>query len=234
MALTYAQYVTLMKTMLVIDSETNTNFVAVLPSMIAYAENRIYGELDLISTIGEGQVAVVPGTRSVTPAASVFIVQSAYIVTPAGAAADAGKRNPLQRVSLEFLNFVWPSAASTGLPTYYAMKTNTSALLAPTPDAAYIFGALGPIRPAALAVGNPTTFLTLNLDTLFVAASMVFGAGWQRDFGSQADDPKLAISWEAQYQTLKAIAMSDELRRKAQSFSWQPFSPAPQAKESRT
>lgn len=234
MALTYNQFKALMKTMLVVDSEANTNFVAVLPSIIAYAEGRIYSEMDLITITANTERDCTPNNRAVVVPTTITIVHSAYVVTPAATTGDNGKRNPLQRVSPQFIDHVWPSMLSVGLPLYYALLTDTAMILAPTPDAAYKVGCIGPARPAALASGNPTTFLTTNLESLFVAAGMIFGLGWQRDFGAQADDPKAAVSWEMQYQTLKAAANMDELRRKAQAWDWQPFSPTPEAKQTRT
>ena len=232
--MTYAEYVTALKMLLVIDSESNANYVAILPRMIEYAENRIYRELDLVNQVTEGTQAAVAGTRTLVVPASIQIVQSACVLSPAAATLTTGKRNPLQRVSLEFLNFIWPTLGTLGLPLYYAMQTDTIVALAPTPDAAYLFAAVGPVRPAPLAVGTPTTWLSLNIPDLFIAASMVFGTGWQRDFGAQSDNPQASVSWETQYQTLMASADVQDARRKAQSASWQPFMPEPLAKESRT
>lgn len=232
--MTYADYVTLMKTLLVIDSETNPNFLVILPNMIAYAENRIYRDLDLISAMTEATGDCTPGTRAISVPGSIQIVQSAAIITPAATTPALGVRYPLQRVSVEFLNSVWPTQSSTGRPLYYALLTDVSILLAPTPDAAYKLAATGPIRPAPLSVSNTTTWISLNLPELFTAASMVYGTGWQRDFGAQSDDPASAVSWEQQYQTLLQSADVDDARRKAQSASWQPYQPVPGAKESRT
>lgn len=231
--MTYAEYVTIMKTLLVIATETNDNYVIVLPRMIEYAENRILRDLDLIATKTEASVACTPGSRSVTVPGSIQIVESACVMYPAGSTTANGDNKFLQRLSLEMLEFIWPNRSSTGMPQYYSMLTDTNCILAPTPDGAYLYVAKGPVRPAALSSGVPQTWISINIPDLFIAASMVFGTGWQRDFGAQADDPGSAMSWETQYQTLLRSADVDDARRKAQSESWQPYQPEPLAKESR-
>lgn len=234
MSYDYDEYQASLAQLLVIDSVSNANFQAILPRIIEYAEGRIYRELDLIATYVEDTSDLVSGKRSVTIPATIMIVHSANLVTPAATPPNAGTRNPMQRSSLEFINFVWPSAGTLGTPQYYAMQTDTLMIVAPTPDAAYKVAVNGPVKPTPLSDDDPETWLTENLPDLFLAASMVYGAGWQRDYGAQADDPKLAQSWEAQYQLLKASSDLDEIRRKAQSVSWQPYQPEPLAKESRT
>jgi hypothetical protein len=39
---------------------------------------------------------------------------------------------------------------------------------------------------------STTTILSLYVPDLFVAAAMIFMAGYQKDFGSQSDDPQAA------------------------------------------
>lgn len=225
MSLTYAQYKTELA-LLAAESESNADFLSNLPSAIAYAEFRIYSELDLINTKSQAEVDLTASNREKSiSATNVIIVESAYVVTPAATAGDSGKRNPLQRASKEFIDFFWPTMSNTGLPTHYTMKDNATVIVAATPDAAYKLGVYGPTRPTPLSASNTTTFLTTNLESLFLAASMVFMAGYQKNFGAQADDPKMAMSWEQQYQTLKSAANLEELRRKAQSFAWQAYAP---------
>ena len=49
---------------------------------------------------------------------------------------------------------------------------------------------------------------------------MVFASGYQKNFGSQSDDPKMAMSWEDQYQKLMASANAEELRKKWAGPGW--------------
>lgn len=64
---------------------------------------------------------------------------------------------------------------------------------------------------------------------LFVAAAMVFMSGYQKNFGAQADDPKMAMSWETQYQALLRGAMDEEARKKGEGAGYNPLRGVPGA-----
>ncbi len=158
-----------------------------------------------------------------------FTITADTAVSTASAYEDSGIRNSLQRTSIEYMNFAAANSTITGVSTDYALLNNTAMKLAPTPDNTYQVELLGTIRPDPLSSTNTSTFLTLYLPDLFIAASMVFGAGFQRDYGAQSDDPQMATSWMTQYDMLKGSAMVEELRKKAQSSAWQPYFPSPLA-----
>lgn len=234
----FSSYGTLMAKMLAINpsSRLTTDNADMLEEMIAYAELRIYRELDFIRTQVEAETTdLTPGTRTKAVPGSIIVVNSASVVSPASTAAAAGTRNPMQRVSMEFLNFMWPSTVTLGLPSVFALQDDATIVVAPTPDAAYRLACQGVVRPAPLSSTNTTTYLTANLPDLFVAASCIFGfGGINQNFGAASDDPQSAQSWENQYQLLKAGVNMEALRQKAWMASWQPFSPAPEAAKSRT
>jgi hypothetical protein len=95
----------------------------------------------------------------------------------------------------------------------FARPDDTNLFWGPAPDQAYPMEVVGTIRPTPLSVANPTTFLTLYLSDVFFAAAMVSASGYQRNFGAQSDDPKMAVSWESQLQTKLASARKEELRK---------------------
>jgi hypothetical protein len=212
---------------------SDPNFNAILPRAVEQAEQRIYRELDLITTTISATANLTAGQRNIAMPGGIIIVNDLNVITPAATAPDAGTRNPVERVSLSFLNAVAPTAAATlgspSIPKYYALLDDVNVRLGPAPDAAYQAEFIGPIRPAPMTASNPTTWLGTNLPDLFLAGVNVFMAGYQRDFGAQSDDPRLALSWEATFQELKKSAVVEEARRKAQSVAWQPYSPAPLA-----
>jgi hypothetical protein len=208
-----------------VDSNANLFF----PRAIEQAEQRIYRELDLITTQTAQTASLAAGSRNIAIPGGILILHELNVITPAGAAPDGGTRNPMQRVSLAFLNAVAPTAASPSLPRYYALLDDVDMRLGPAPDAGYEAEFIGIVRPAPMNAGNPATWLGTNLPDLFVAAINVAMAGYQRDYGAQSDDPRLALSWEAAFQELKKSALTEEQRRKAQSVAWQPYSPAPLA-----
>lgn len=237
MSLTYATYVTALSTLTTIPS-SNTEFQAILPDCIDYAEQRIYRELNLLSTVvRDASQALAPNSRNFTLPTSqgtFVVVNGINVITPAGTAPDNGTRNPLTPVSRDYLDLVWPSATGTGLPTAFAMITQTSIVVGPWPDDAYVVEVIGTQRPTPISSSNTQTFVSINLPDLFLAASMVFMAGYMRNFGSQADDPQMAQSWEGQYQTLKGSAATEEARKMFMGSAWSSLTQGPQAEPART
>ncbi len=210
---------------------SDTNFNNILPAIITDAEQRIYRELDFLATRkADASVSCTANSRTVTIPASIIIVQEVNVITPASTAPQLGYRNSIDPVSLDYLNFVWPQeqgTGSTGVPTMGSMLDATTAILAPTPDATYVLEFVGIFRPTPMSVANPTTYLGTNYPDLFLAACMVFGVGYQRDFGAQAENPQMGLAWEALYQTRKASVMEEVQRQKWQSTGWSSLSPAP-------
>lgn len=135
---------------------------------------------------------------------------------------------PLEPVTRDYLDFAWPSDNSVGagvLPVQWCPNDQTSVLVGPAPDQAYAFEAVGTMRIPQLSATNYTNFLTQQFPDLYVAASMVYFSGYQRDFGSQSDDPKLAVSWEQQYQTLLKSSVVEEARKQFADMFPSPSTP---------
>ena len=223
MSLTYSTYVTELSTMLVIPS-TNTDFQNILPGCIDYAEQRLYRELNLLATvIRDASQALTPSSRDFTlPTAqgAFIVVNGINAITPAGSTPANGTRNRLVPLSLDTLDTIWPSSVGSGLPTGFAMVTQTSIVVGPWPDAAYTVEVVGTTRPTPLSATNTVTFLSANLPDLLVAASMVWMSGYTHNCGAQADDPQMGLSWEAQYQALKASAATEEARKAFMGSAW--------------
>lgn len=233
MSLNYITYVTELST-LAVQNQTDSSFVAILPACIDYAEQRIYRELDLLATnIVDSTVTLVPGTRTATINGNFVVTNNVSVITPAGTSAAAGTRNPLVPASIDVLNTLWPGIASTGTPQIYAMQDQWTLILGPCPDASYTLEVVGTQRPTPLSAAHPNTFLTDHLPDLFLAASMVFMAGYMRNFGAQSSDPQMGMSWEAQYQALKNSAMGEELRKYYWGSSWSPYPVSPAAQPQR-
>lgn len=226
--LTYPTYINTMQSMLVIPQDNvDTNFQNIIPRMIEYAELRMYRELDFLNTNTSTTTTLITNNRNISIPGSILVVQEVNVITPPSQSTpDNGTRNPLERVSLDFLNAVYGNT-TTGLPVKYALLSDTSVKLGPAPDDNYTAEFVGIIRPAPLSQTNQATYLSTNLPDMFVAASMIFGAGYQQNFGAQADNPQSAMSWEATYQSLKQGVQLEDLRQKAQSASWSNYTPSP-------
>lgn len=217
----FASFQTEFQTALVFDSTSNPDFAnIVLPGAIEYAENRCYRDLDMLATRESASFSTLADVATLT-APNFIVIET---VTVSG--------SQLQQIPVQSLQYAF-TGASTGIPVYWANVTNSQIQLAPTPADAYSVTVFGTKRPTPLSVSNQNTPLTTYCPDLFFAAAMVFGTGWQRDFGAQASDPNSAVSWEAQYKTLLPSAISELYRQKGQASAWAPISSSPVATPTR-
>jgi hypothetical protein len=224
MSLTYTTYVNQIANLLAIGS-TDANFLTMLPGMIDYAEGRIYREMDLVATsIIASTQSMTASDRSVSLSTTYgdLIIDNVNVITPSTATSTSGTRVPLVATTADVIDAIWPAnSANTGTPKFWAMLNNDTILVGPPPDAAYPVEIRGiQQNPTPLSSGNTTTILTEMLPDLFIAASMVFGSAYQRDFSAQGDNPAQGMSWEQTYKTLAASADAVELRKKYQSQGW--------------
>lgn len=217
-ALTYTTYVTALATEMVVPT-TDTNFQAILPTIITNAELRVYRELDIIdSTIRDSSATLTLSTRNFTLPSTLgtFIVcEQLNVITPAGTTnPELGTRNPLIPMSIDTLDFLWPSTSGSTLPTYFAMMDQDLAIVGPFPDQAYTVEVVGTYRPPSLSASVTTTPLSVFFPDIFLAASMIEALAFQRNFGAASDDPKAAVTWESHYQSLIKDAKTEEQRKK--------------------
>lgn len=229
--LNYTTYVSQLANLTAISSG-NANFQTMLPGAIDYAEQRIYREADFLATyITDTSTNVVANQQIFnypTSQGTFLVIDQINIYTPVGATSSSATRVSLQVASKQFVNTIYPSnATSIGVPTYFAPATATSCLLGPVPDQAYNVEVVGTQRPQSLSSANSSTFLTQTLPDLFIAASMIFVSGYMQNWGAQADNPQMAISWTSQYDKLFASAVMEELRKKYQGQGWQAQIPNP-------
>ena len=235
MSLNYTTYVSQYSNLLLVGS-TDTNFQTFLPGAIDYAEQRIYRDLDLVNTIVvDTTTTFSSGSRTLTLPSTWVVVEEINAFSSAGTTSSNGTRNPLLPSTREFINYSYPSNSTfQGIPQYWNLLNQQTVIVGPTPDAAYSVEIIGTQRPTPLSASNSTTFLTAYLPDLFVAASMVFGAGYQRDFGAQSDNPQMATSWESQYAALLKSAMTEEMRKKFTAEGWTSKNPTPIATPKRS
>lgn len=238
--LTYSQYVTELATLAVV-AEDNVDYLQNLPSAIDWAELAIYRDLDLLSTVSSLTGALTAGNRTLAIGATAGLVtlQQINVITPAGTTdPDAGTRNPCLPTTKERLDFEWNSVTGAAMPTLFApvnqtQTNNTTVYFGAWPDAGYTVEVIGTVRPASLSSGNPTTWISMNAPDLFLAASLIFISGYQRNFGRQSDDPQMAVSWQQQYDKHLAAAIGEEARKKFQGPGWTSMSPTPVATPTR-
>lgn len=206
---------------------TSGKLVAILnPTKIA---NLTLGGDFVITVVDANNFTIVATTNANAPKTVIYIGSGIFVVCSEIRPIVGGvKQQPLEPVTRAFLDFVWPSDASPGaniVPEKWCPNDQATFLVGPAPDQAYPFEAVGTMRIPQLSSSNYQNFLTINFADLYVALSMVFLFGYQRDFGAQSDDPKSAQSWENQYQTLKGSAATEEARKRFADLVQSPSNP---------
>lgn len=194
---------------------TNAAFTAILPSIIDSAEQMIYRDLDLLATI------VTNSSGTTTPNQREFLFPITFRVLQSINILNGTSRTPCTKISREVMDMLYPDSTAPSVgstPTKYAPLTDQSILLGPSPGNALSVECIGTIVPATLSAVNPTTFLSTMLSDLFLDASMIYAAGYQQNFGKQADNPQMAVSWAELYKQKLPNARGEETARKYQAF----------------
>lgn len=213
---------------------SSPNFVAALPSIIDYAEQRCYRELDLLAARADWFGVLTPLSPSFPLSGITYplaadlppplTIERARILLPVGITPPLNPTLvegaiPCSPVSPEWLDAVYGPGADPGVPLWYSHTSQNYLDFGPPPDQSYTLALFGMYRPFPLysappADGTQTTFLTSLLPDLFLAAAMINAAGYQKNFGAAMDDPRAAMSWETQFQALLPSAKSEEMRKR--------------------
>ena len=208
----------------------DANYNIALPGSIDYAENSIQRDLDLLTTL----TTDISGT--LTPSNRLFTLPTSigtYLTLTEVALIISGVNQPsMTPVSREFLNACYPSntplSPTPSIPIYWAMYDQATISVGPAPDTNYGVKVVGTQRVPQLSATNSTNWLSMWLPDLYIAAAMIYWAGFQRDYGqSGADNPQTPIHWESVYQNLLKSASTEQARTKWHSVGGSSQQPSP-------
>ena len=235
--LTYTTYVQQIAEMAAVGSVingtftyTDPNYTTIIPSMIDYAELRMQRDIDFLNvsdtfsyncSINNQELSLGNGYPFVT-------IQNVGVLSP-----TTGYVIQCTPVTKEFLYSVYPLGSTAGFPKYFTPFNDNLLLLGPIPNQAYSANVTGTVRFPSLSPTTPVTFISTYLPDVFIMASMIYISAYQRNFGKVADDPQMAMTYEAQYQTLLKGAIMDEARKSFEAGGWTSNSPASAATPNR-
>src|SRR5271168_986733 len=236
MAFNFTQYQVELGTLMALTSAnpalppTDPYFAQILPAIIDQAEQRLYREIDPQSTRASATInvsAIGNPVVQLPTSPAVYVVESMSIQALGnGSAPPITTPTLMSPVDKNFIQATFPPAYWTtaqGAPQFYYIQDQGTMLIGPAPDQLYSFFTIYTFRPTPLSATNPTTILTQIWPDLFLAASALYAAAYQKNFGSQSDDPKMAQSWENQYQTLLKGALDEEARKQNKSVVYGPM-----------
>lgn len=156
-------YDSLTSTVLQYLERSDQAVVDAIPTFITLAEFEIAQQIKTL-----GQLQVVESTMN---AGDPTISKPArWRKTVSMSIVKNGQRLPVLLRKYEYLKTYAPNAATTGTPLYYADYDYEHWLVAPTPDAAYVFEVLYYERISPLSSENQTNWITQNAPN-----AMLFG-----------------------------------------------------------
>ena len=177
--LTYTSYISQIQTMAVVPSG-DPNFTVILPQMLNYAELRMQRDLDFLSTqISTTAYSLTANSNTFTIPASQFIVPQTFEVVNL-----SGVSSPLLPVAKEFLQNVYGSGSTTGLPQYFAVyggdtattgNTSQYMILGPIPDNNYGTILTGTVRAQSLGYLPPVSSTSVVGTTATINFSSAHG-----------------------------------------------------------
>jgi hypothetical protein len=232
-----------------VNSFANAPLQALLPQILAFAEGRIQRDLDLLSSQTSNLYTLTAGVNVFPlPVVDFQTVQTLEIVQLAANGAVVNSF-PLTPASKEFIQNCYAGLTNAGMPKWFAMYGDafggeqdsvTNILLGPAPSFGFSVRVTGTAYEPSLFTNASNgiadtqyTYISNYYPDLLVAASMIFISGYQRNWSAVSDDPKMAQSYENQYQLLKAGAIEMENRRKFQGSAWSAYSTPPAATPTR-
>ena len=242
----------------------DSNYEKVLPAAFAYAEGRIYRELNFLATDIYTYQPLIANVRDAVISPDVIHVRSVNILTPVGPVDNNTRRHPLERISAEALDMFWPNPGfKKGLPKKYTVigvRTTLDALpnpappttqplppipqperftywlrVMPTPDKSYMTEVYGGVQPQPLSQTNPETYLSVRYPDLFLACCMVFITGYQRDYGAHGRRPATCSELGgAVHEITRRHRSLKSSLQRSEGPSWTAAQPAPMAQQQRS
>jgi hypothetical protein len=211
------------------------DFASLYPNAISYAEGLICSEIPLLANRTQDvSLRTAAGSRQINLALMtnpLVAMEGLALIGPTNTANPAlGTRYPFDKTTLDVIDLIWPTEATTLDPSladnigrwWAPLNSGTIAgpgssivVIAPTPSGIFTAECTGLFQPVPLSAGNPTTYLSSTYPMLLTAACMVWLEGTiKRNYGAQSDDPRSAISWQSRYTELRDAASFEEARRR--------------------
>lgn len=192
---TYNLLVSELQTTLLDDT---TEFTAALGYLIPLAEVRVYKALELAGLDSTETVTITQGTATIAkPTGWVATLDMWYIAS--------GDRTLMYPRSISVVRDYNPDPADEGLPLYYAENSQTTWLVAPTPN----FTGTGEARvvkyPSLLASGTQTTWLSENATESLWYSCLIAAEQFLK---TDLDKPERIKMWENEF--ARAIALDKQ------------------------
>jgi len=146
-------------------NNTETNFVAAIPTFVKQAEQRIYRSVNL--PINRKNVA---GTM--TDGNAYLTMPTDFLFPLSLAITSSSNQIFLLNKDANFIRSTYPNSSTEGTPKYYGIFASDTFIVGPTPDADYVTELHYYYQPASI-VSSATSWLGTNADTVLLYGSLV-------------------------------------------------------------
>ena len=146
-------------------NNTETNFVAAIPTFVKQAEQRIYRSVNLPVNRKNVAGTLTDGNQYLTMPTDFLFPLSLSITS-------SSNQIFLLKKDSNFIRSTYPNASTKGTPKYYATFASDSFIIGPTPDANYVTELHYYYQPASIVDTSPS-WLGTNADTALLYGSLV-------------------------------------------------------------
>ena len=160
--MTYAELVAAVKDY---TNNTETNFVAAIPTFVKQAEQRIYRSVNL--PVNRKNVA---GT--ITDGNQYLTMPTDFLFPLSLAITSSSNQIFLLNKAANFIRATYPNASTEGVPKYYGVFASDTFIIGPTPNADYTTELHYYYQPASIVDTSPS-WLGTNADTVLLYGSLI-------------------------------------------------------------
>ena len=194
--MTYAELVAAIKDY---TNNTETAFVAAIPTFVKQAEQRIYRSVNLPVNRKNVAGTMTDGNQYLTMPTDFLLPLSLSITS-------SSNQIFLLNKDSNFIRSTYPNASTKGAPKYYATFASDTFIIGPTPDANYVTELHYYYQPASIVDTSPS-WLGTNADTVLLYGSLVEAYTYMKG------DPDMMQLYQQRYQeALDLLKMQAEGR----------------------
>ena len=167
-------------------NNTETAFVAAIPTFVKQAEQRIYRSVNLPVNRKNVAGTLTDGNQYLTMPTDFLLPLSLSITS-------SSNQIFLLNKDSNFIRSTYPNASTKGTPKYYATFAVDSFIIGPTPDANYVTELHYYYQPASIVDTSPS-WLGTNADTVLLYGSLVEAYTYMKG------DPDMMQLYQQRYQ----------------------------------
>ena len=146
-------------------NNTETAFVAAIPTFVKQAEQRIYRSVNLPVNRKNQAGNMTDGNAYLTMPTDFLFPMSLSITS-------SSNQIFLLNKDANFIRSTYPNASTKGTPKYYGTFASDTFIIGPTPDASYVTELHYYYQPASIVDTSPS-WLGTNADTVLLYGSLV-------------------------------------------------------------